>query len=130
MAEVANTARSLGRNFRVPLLVVGALLVAVIVLKPVFVPSLKGDHYAYLAAHFAAGDLAVDDLPDNYQDFVIWQGHKYLPLGPLPAVALIPALPFMGLGQDKVMAWVGHLTASRRCPRARTTTSPSLKLRT
>lgn len=109
MAEVANISRSRGRNIRVPLLVVGILLVALILFKPVFAPSLKGDHYAYLAAHFASGDLAVDDLPDSYQDFVIWQGRKYLPLGPLPAVALIPALPFIGLGQDKIMAWVGHL---------------------
>ncbi len=108
-AEAANTVGPGGRNLRAPLLAIGVLLATLIVSRPVFAPSLKGDHYAYLAAHFAAGDLTVDDLPSDYHDVVIWQGHKYLPLGPLPAVALIPALPFMGLGQARVMAWVGHL---------------------
>src|SRR5438270_1509107 len=38
----------------------------------------SGDHYVYLAYHFARGDLSVDTLPAGYQDYVVWQGHKYL----------------------------------------------------
>lgn len=98
-----------GLNGRTVVLVVGGLLALALLLKSlVSVPAI-GDHYVYLASHFAAGDLTVDNLPGGYQDYVSWQGHKYLPLGPLPGVALIPALPFLGLGPTRVLTWVGYL---------------------
>ncbi len=96
---------------RVPLLiiVISVLLALSLLIKPLFITSDKGDHYTYLAQSFARGDLAIDDIPQTYQDVVLWQGHRYLPLGPLPGVALIPLLSFLDLGRDKIMVWAGDL---------------------
>ena len=52
--------------------------------------SLGGDHYMYLARSFARGSLDVDAMSDRYRDYILWNGHKYLPFGPLPAILLIP----------------------------------------
>ncbi len=68
-------------------------------LRPLFVQVISsGDHYVYLARHFVHGDLAVDDLPSGYADYVVWNGHKYIPFGPLPGVLLIPFLPLLDAG--------------------------------
>ena len=52
------------------------------------------------------GKLTVDTIP-TITDVVTWQGHKYLPFGPLPAVLLIPFLPILDLGVHIV--WIGYL---------------------
>ncbi len=98
-----------GGSGRTLILTIGGLLALALLLKPAFQTPRQGDHYIYLASHFVMGDLSVDTLPDDYQDYVIWQGHKYLPLGLLPGVALIPALPFTDLGPSRVISWVGYL---------------------
>ncbi len=67
------------------------------------------NHYFFLASHLVRGDLTIDGFPDNYPDYVIWQGHKYLPLGPLPGIVLIPFLPLLALARDQDFPWVGHL---------------------
>ena len=74
-----------GRWWRAVLLVVAVGLALFLLLRPV-VLSLRGygSHYLYLARHLSQGDLTVDTLPSRYQDHVEWNGHKYLPLGPLP----------------------------------------------
>ena len=60
--------------------------------------SLGGDHYMHLARRFADGFLDVDNLSPAYRDYVVWDGHKYLPFGPLPAVLLIPFVWAFGTG--------------------------------
>ena len=64
--------------------------------------KLRKDHYYYLARNLAQGDLTVDGIPNQYPDVLDWNGHKYLPLGPLPGVLLIPFLPLLDLGLNLV----------------------------
>jgi hypothetical protein len=109
VVEDSHGSQDKGGGGRALILVIGGLLALALLLKPAFQTPRQGDHYMYLALHFARGDLSVDTLPANYQDYVVWQGHKYLPLGFLPGVALIPALPFTRLGPSRVISWVGYL---------------------
>jgi hypothetical protein len=86
------------------------VVIVLLIARPVIIRlSYLGDHYVFLAQHLAHFDLTVDSLPSVYQDHVEWNGHKYLPLGPLPGVLLIPFLPFMEPGQVRDMVWVGYL---------------------
>jgi hypothetical protein len=99
-----------GRRDRIVVLAIGGLLALTLLLKAwLHTPNTGGDHYVYLASHLVAGDLSVDTLPGGYQDYVSWQGHKYLPLGPLPGVTLIPALPFLDTGRTRIIIWVEYL---------------------
>jgi hypothetical protein len=92
------------------LVAVAAGLALFLVLRPIVMPVRGyGSHYLYLARHLAQGYLSVDTLPSRFQDHVEWNGHKYLPLGPLPGVLLIPFLPVMDPETAKDVAWVGHL---------------------
>lgn len=70
-------------------------------------PGVDNAHYVYLAENMVQGRLSIDNIPAYYPDIVTWAGHKYLPLGPLPAVLLIPLLPVLLLGVRLV--WVGYL---------------------
>jgi hypothetical protein len=70
-------------------------------------PKVDNLHYVYLAHSMTEGKLTVDNIPTSYADVVTFQGHKYLPFGPLPAVVLIPFLPILDLGVHIV--WVGYL---------------------
>jgi len=74
-----------------------ALAVVFLVVRLLFVRIELGDHYVYLARHLVQGQLSVDDIPRLYPDVITWQGHKYLPFGPLPSILLIPALPVLSL---------------------------------
>lgn len=91
------------------LVFVGAVtLVAAVLLSWPFVDrTLGGDHYLYLAQSFVRGRLSVDNMSPRYGDFISWNGHKYLPFGPLPAVLLIPLLPLLEHGMPMVI--VGYL---------------------
>jgi hypothetical protein len=73
-------------------------VIALMLAWPAVDISLGGDHYVYLARHLARGSLDVDDLPAFYRDYVPWNGHKYLPFGPLPAVLLIPFIGLLNAG--------------------------------
>lgn len=83
-------------------------LVGLLLAGPIIAPP-KGmnQHFFYLARSFSEGKLYVDDLPSDHPDAVEWQGHKYLPFGPLPAVLLIPFLPFFSAGVH--LLWIGYL---------------------
>ncbi len=70
-------------------------------------PGVDNAHYFYLAQNLVQGKLSVDNIPSYYPDLVTWQGHTFLPLGPLPGVLLIPFLPLFLLGVQLV--WVGYL---------------------
>jgi hypothetical protein len=84
-----------------------ACLLALVVIRPFFLPVEQGDHYVYLAEHLVRGELSVNDIPADYSDVITWEGNKYLPFGPLPAVVAIPFLPFMDLAGTRDMVWVG-----------------------
>ncbi|HKP51806.1 MAG TPA: hypothetical protein VJ183_04050 [Chloroflexia bacterium] len=92
------------RAFAIAICVVAAFMVAAPV---VFPPGVDNAHYTYLAQNLVQGRLSVDNIPAYYPDLVTWQGHTYLPLGPLPGVLLIPFLPLLMLGVQLV--WVGYL---------------------
>jgi hypothetical protein len=103
-------AQTQDKRWRAVLLVVAEVLVLFLVLRPIVMPVRgSGAHYLYLARHLSQGDLTVDTLPSRFQDHVVWEGHKYLPLGPLPGVLLIPFLPVMDPETTKETAWVGYL---------------------
>jgi hypothetical protein len=84
-----------------------AVVVFLLVAPSVVPPSFASDHYVYLAENLVQGKVSVDNIPAFYPDLVAWQGHNYLPLGPLPAVLLIPFLPVLMLGVQLV--WIGYL---------------------
>lgn len=98
-------------SWRLPLLAlacISGLVLVYLVIHPLLVHIEKsGDHYTYLAQSFVRGKLSVDALPGSYADVVYWQGHKYLPFGPLPALLLVPFLPLLQAGLPSVT--VGHL---------------------
>jgi len=99
--------RQLGRWQRAFVIMVAVVLVFMLVGPIAFPPGVDNAHYVYLAGNMVQGRLSVDDIPTNYPDVVTWEGHKYLPLGPLPAVLLIPFLPLLLLGVRLV--WIGYL---------------------
>ena len=84
-----------------------ACLLALVIIRPFFLPVEQGDHYLYLAEHLVRGDLSVNDIPADYSDVITWQGNKYLPFGPLPAVVAIPFLPFLQLAGTRDLVWIG-----------------------
>ncbi len=94
-----------GRPKRGKHLLVGlsTAVITLLLVWPTVDLSLGGDHYIYLARHFAHGSLNVDDLDSRYRDFVSWHGHKYLPFGPLPAVLLVPFLWLLNAGVPLVV---------------------------
>lgn len=88
------------RASRPRLLLVGlaASAVMLLVVWPFADVSLGGDHYFYLARSFAHGALDVDAMSDRYRDYVVSNGHKYLPFGPFPAVLLVPFIWLIDAG--------------------------------
>lgn len=111
-AEVAAGAVSEGEHESKPwqrLFVIAACLsAAVLIFGPViFPPSIAHDHFFYLARNLVQGRLSVDEMPRVYPDWVPWNGHRYLPFGPLPGVMIIPFLPVLELGLP--MRWISHL---------------------
>lgn len=82
------------------LLLVGltASAVMLLVVWPFVDVSLGGDHYLHLARSFAHGALDVDAMSDRYRDYVVANGHKYLPFGPFPAVLLVPFIWLIDAG--------------------------------
>ena len=82
------------------LLLVGLVtsVVMLLVVWPAADISLGGDQYVHLARSFARGSLDVDAMSPMYRDYVEWEGHKYLPFGPLPAVLLVPFVWLLNAG--------------------------------
>jgi hypothetical protein len=86
-----------------------ALAIVFLAARLLFLHISLGDHYIYLARHMMHGQLSVDDIPRAYPDVVNWQGHKYLPFGPLPSILLIPALPVLPLLGSSGIAFASDL---------------------
>ena len=87
--------------------ILAACLVVFSLAWPFVDHALNNDHYIYLARSFANGSLAVDNLPPVYRDFIYWEGHKYLPFGPLPGLILVPFLPLIDAGL--YLVWVCYI---------------------
>jgi hypothetical protein len=81
---------------RLALAVLAALLIAGRMIFYYF----PHDHYYFLAQSLVHGRLDVDQVSSGFLDVVHWQGHNYLPFGPLPALLLVPFLPLLDLGLD------------------------------
>ncbi|MDP9179349.1 MAG: hypothetical protein M3O61_16870 [Gemmatimonadota bacterium] len=90
------------RGWDLALVGLGASVVILLLVWPSVQVALGGDQYVFLARRLAEGRLDVDNLPPRYGDFALWQGHKYLPFGPLPAVLLVPLLPLLNAGMALV----------------------------
>lgn len=98
------------RAWRLILFFLSASVAVFLLAWPFFHVVQSNQHYVFLARSFAHGSLEVDNLPPDYRDFVPWQGHKYLPFGPLPALLLVPFLPLLDAGM--LALWVGYLLAA------------------
>lgn len=83
-----------------------AAVVILLLVWPTVQVALGGDQYVFLARRLAEGRLDVDNLSPRYGDYALWQGHKYLPFGPLPALLLIPLLPLLNAGM--ALVFVGY----------------------
>ncbi len=81
---------------RIGLMVLAALLIA----GRIILYHFPHDHYYFLAQSLTHGRLDVDQVPPGIIDVIRWQGHNYLPFGPLPALLVIPFLPLLDLGFD------------------------------
>jgi hypothetical protein len=84
-----------------------AVVVFLLLVWPFKDVSLSGDHYTFLARRLLEGSLNVDNLPPDYNDYALWQGHKYVPFGPVPALLVVPFLPLLNIGVP--LAWVGYV---------------------
>ena len=90
------------RGWDLTLVGLGASVVILLLVWPSVQLALGGDQYVFLARRLAEGRLDVDNLPPRYGDYTPWQGHKYLPFGPLPALLLVPLLPLLNAGMALV----------------------------
>lgn len=99
-----------GKHLRRPrALVLGVASIVAVAIVSIIFPAveLSNDHFIYLAQAFLRGELHVDAIPTHNPDLVDWQGHRYVPFGPFPAVVLVPFLPLLQAGMSVV--WVNHL---------------------
>ena len=87
----------------VTVLVGGPLVQEQLIVRQNSESRLRNDHYFYLARNMAHGDLTVDGMPGKYPEMLEWNGHRYVPFGPLPGVLLIPFLPLLELGLKLVV---------------------------
>ncbi|GEM_PF-311718 len=68
----------------------GNLIVSALIEQP------PQDHYYYQAVSWLHGQLDIDNAPTWMQDIVTANGHRYLPLGPMPAVLALPLVAALG----------------------------------
>ena len=64
------------------------------------------DHYVYLADAFVHGQLHLFHHPTEAGDMAIVAGKVFIVFGPLPALLLMPLLPFFGPGTPDVLVLV------------------------
>ena len=81
------------RNFR--LLV---FLFVLFVLFVLFKPTISNEkHFVYLAYSFLQGSISLVKLPSILTDFSYFNGQYFSPLGPLPAIIMIPVVLLFGI---------------------------------
>ena len=70
------------------------------------------DHYRYLAQSFLAGRVDIPNLPTFYQDSLEYQGKKYLPFPPVPALVLAPIIAVgKNTTQQQISIIIGAINA-------------------
>ena len=70
------------------------------------------DHYRFLAQSFLQGRLDTPNLPTFYQDSLEYQGKKYLPFPPIPALVLAPIIAIRkNVTQQQVSIIIGAINA-------------------
>lgn len=72
------------------------LILVLLLLTNPLTSELPQDHYYYQAASWLKGQLNIDNAPLKLQDVVIYNGHRYLPLGSFPAVLTLPFVAILG----------------------------------
>lgn len=78
--------------------VVVAVLVGLMTLAAVTnLTVISEQQFSYLAGSFLAGELHFVEMPGSWDDTVPFQGEHYWPLGPLPAVLLMPFVAAAGV---------------------------------
>lgn len=88
-------------------MIITVLLAGSLLVWPLIDKTTGNTHYVVLAHNLLRGNLTLDGMVGQMPDVATYNGHMYLPLGPLPAVLLIPFLPLLDNGVRLV--WVGHL---------------------
>jgi len=90
------------------------IFISVILIYKFIYPNPRNwyDHYRYLAESFLAGRVDVPNLPIFYQDSLEYQGKKYLPFPPIPALILAPIIAVgKNTTQQQVSIIIGTLNA-------------------
>jgi hypothetical protein len=77
--------------YRCGLILLAAAVLLVLVLR-VQIGNSPSQHFKYLARAFLEGTFAVDVLHDYVQDKVVFNGHTYVPMGPMPGILLMPVI--------------------------------------
>lgn len=85
-------------------------LLSLLVIRVVF-GAPATNHMAFLASAFIRGSFDVGPLPENYADIIQVGGHVYLPMGPAPAMLLMPFVGVFGATFDEFWLALG-LTAA------------------
>ncbi len=65
------------------------------------------NHFSFLANAFLHGTFSVGPLPDSYADWIAVGDQVYLPMGPAPAMLLMPFVALFGITFDEL--WLSLL---------------------
>jgi hypothetical protein len=77
-----------------PLLI---LSVVILVQQNLFLASSRSQHFLFLAKSFLEGHSYFTVFPGRWHDTAYYMGRHYWPLGPFPAIVLMPFVWFFGL---------------------------------
>lgn len=81
------------------------IVIATALLSLLAIRSLGGapatNHFTFLANAFLHGTFSVGTLPDSYADTITVGNQTFLPLGPAPAMLLIPFVSLFGVAFDE-----------------------------
>ncbi len=75
-------------SYKNPLTYILLLLFTILLVLNLEVDS--SQHFVFLARSFISGNLSTTSVPKNVSDFAYFNGKYYWPLGPFPAIILIP----------------------------------------
>jgi hypothetical protein len=77
------------------------LLIGIVVLWNNNVTIAGEQHFVYLARSFLDGQLFFTHQPGYWGDTSLFNGHYYWPLGPLPAIIMMPFVAVLGLAMQQ-----------------------------
>lgn len=107
MKQVGLTPDRTARWIIYALLVCGLYLVG----KHDLIPGYAEQHFTFLADSFLKGHLYFVQMPNYWDDTSLYEGQHYWPLGPLPALLLLPLVAIFGTAlQQGYLLFVINLT--------------------